>query len=47
MNCGVGAMDEGFLGLIKGTGKGLVGLLARPAVGIFDFASATFNTVQK
>lgn len=40
-------MEEGLVGLVKGTGKGLVGLIARPAVGIFDFASATFNTVQK
>jgi len=33
--------------LLKGTGKGVIGLVVRPTAGIFDLASATLNTVQK
>lgn len=34
-----GAENEGALGFFKGVGKGLVGVVAKPAVGTFDFLS--------
>lgn len=34
-----GAESEGALGFFKGVGKGLVGAVTKPAVGIFDLAS--------
>ena len=35
------------MGLLKGTGKGLVGLLVRPAGGIVDLASGTLEFVTR
>ena len=34
-------------GLLKGTGKGLVGLLVRPTGGIIDLASGTLDLVTR
>ncbi|KAG1730516.1 vacuolar protein sorting-associated protein 13, partial [Suillus paluster] len=34
-----GAEAEGALGFFKGVGKGVVGAVTKPAIGIFDFAS--------
>ncbi|KAG1757583.1 vacuolar protein sorting-associated protein 13 [Suillus lakei] len=34
-----GAETEGALGFFKGVGKGLVGVVTKPAVGVFDLAS--------
>lgn len=31
-----GARDDGFLGMIKGTGKGLAGLMLKPVTGVLD-----------
>lgn len=42
-----GAKKEGMLGLLKGTGKGVLGLVLRPTGGIIDLASAALSTVQK
>lgn len=42
-----GARSEGFQGFFKGLGKGAVGLVARPATGIVDFASGTFDSVKR
>ncbi len=42
-----GAQKEGFIGFLKGTGKGVIGLVLRPTGGIIDFASATLTAVQK
>ena len=42
-----GAKDEGFGGFFKGVGKGVAGLVTRPAGGIVDFASGTFDTVKR
>ncbi len=36
-----GAKNEGALGLVKGTAKGLAGLVIKPITGIIDFASKT------
>lgn len=42
-----GAMEEGVGGFFKGVSKGMVGLVARPTVGIVDFASGTFDSVKR
>ena len=42
-----GAKKEGLWGLVKGTGKGVLGLVLRPTGGLIDLTSATFNAVQK
>ena len=42
-----GAKKEGLLGLLKGTGKGVLGLVLRPTGGLIDLTSATFAAVQK
>ena len=43
-----GAMGGGGVwGLVKGTGKGVIGLVVRPTTGIFDLTSATLNSIQK
>ena len=33
--------------MLQGVGKGVVGLVARPAGGIIDFASGTFDSVKR
>ena len=35
------------MGLLKGTGKGVLGLVLRPTGGLIDLTSATFNAVQR
>ena len=42
-----GAIQEGALGLLKGTGKGIVGLLVRPAGGLIDLTSGTLEFVTR
>ena len=42
-----GAEKEGLLGFLKGTGKGVLGLVLRPAGGLIDFTSATLSAVQR
>ncbi|XP_019853628.1 PREDICTED: vacuolar protein sorting-associated protein 13C-like [Amphimedon queenslandica] len=42
-----GAMKEGVLGFIKGTGKGVLGLVFKPTGGLIDFTSATLLAVQR
>ena len=42
-----GVMQEGALGLLKGTGKGIVGLLVRPAGGLIDLTSGTLEFVTQ
>lgn len=39
--------SEGVQGFFKGLGKGAVGLVTRPATGIVDFASGTFDSVKR
>ncbi|XP_072137655.1 intermembrane lipid transfer protein VPS13A isoform X1 [Mobula birostris] len=41
-----GAQKEGAAGFFKGIGKGLVGAVARPAGGIIDLASSTFQGIK-
>ena len=43
----IGAKKEGFLGFLKGTGKGVIGLVLRPTGGLIDFTSTTLSVVQK
>ena len=42
-----GAQKEGFIGFLKGTSRGILGLVFRPAGGLIDFTSATLSAVQK
>ncbi|XP_032873462.1 vacuolar protein sorting-associated protein 13A isoform X1 [Amblyraja radiata] len=42
-----GAQKEGAVGFFKGIGKGLVGAVARPAGGIIDLASSTFQGIRR
>ena len=43
----LGVMEEGAVGLLKGTGRGLVGLLVRPAGGLIDLTSGTLEFVTR
>lgn len=42
----VGAKEAGAAGFFKGLGKGMVGVLARPAGGLVDFASSTLEGIK-
>ena len=42
----VGAKQAGTAGFFKGLGKGVVGVLARPAGGLVDFASSTLEGIK-
>jgi len=42
-----GAKREGFGGLMKGVGHGMIGLVAQPTTGIIDFTSGTLNQLQR
>lgn len=42
-----GAKEQGVGGFFKGLGKGAIGLVARPAAGIVDFTSDTFDAVKR
>ena len=41
-----GATTEGAWGLVKGTGKGLVGLVVKPTVGVLDLAASMLNALS-
>jgi vacuolar protein sorting-associated protein 13A/C len=41
-----GAREGGAGGFAKGLGKGLIGVVARPASGVVDFASSTIDAVK-
>ena len=41
-----GAKQAGATGFFKGLGKGVVGVLARPAGGLVDFASSTLEGIK-
>jgi vacuolar protein sorting-associated protein 13A/C len=40
------AKKDGVLGLVKGAGKGLAGLVVKPVTGIIDFASKTTEGIK-
>ncbi len=40
------ARKEGLLGLVKGAGKGLAGLVIKPVTGVIDFASKTTEGIK-
>lgn len=42
-----GAREEGVEGFFKGVGKGVVGLVTRPAGGVVDFASGSLGAVKR
>jgi vacuolar protein sorting-associated protein 13A/C len=42
-----GAKEDGVGGFFKGMGKGAIGLFARPAAGVVDFASGFFDAIKK
>jgi vacuolar protein sorting-associated protein 13A/C len=42
-----GAKEEGFQGLMKGVGKGLIGVITKPTGGIVDFTSQSFEELRK
>lgn len=41
-----GASSGGVAGLAKGVGKGVVGLIAKPAVGIIDLGTHTLQGLR-
>ena len=41
-----GAKEQGAAGFFKGLGKGVVGVIARPAGGLVDFASSTLEGIK-
>ena len=41
-----GAKSGGTAGFFKGLGKGVVGVVARPAGGLVDFASSTLEGIK-
>lgn len=43
----VGVKEEGAVGFFKGTGRGLVGFLVRPAGGLIDLTSGTLEFVTR
>ena len=43
----LGVMEEGVVGLAKGMGKGVVGLVLRPTGGLIDLASGGLDTVRR
>jgi len=40
-------MEEGVVGLAKGMGKGVAGLVLRPTGGLIDLASGGLDTVRR
>ncbi|ELU14385.1 hypothetical protein CAPTEDRAFT_224867 [Capitella teleta] len=42
-----GAKQDGAAGFFKGVGKGLVGAFTRPASGVVDFASSSFEGIRR
>lgn len=42
-----GCKEGGAFGFFRGAFKGTVGLVARPAAGVVDFASGSFDAVKK
>ena len=43
----LGAKSDGAGGFFKGIGKGLIGVVARPAGGVVDLASNTFDGLKR
>ncbi len=41
-----GAEKGGAAGFAKGVGKGVIGLFTKPAVGVFDFVSASTEGIR-
>lgn len=42
-----GAQNDGFQGFISGLGKGIVGTVTKPVIGVLDLASETANAVKE
>jgi vacuolar protein sorting-associated protein 13D len=42
-----GAQSDGFQGFISGLGRGLVGTVTKPVIGVLDLASETANAVKE
>lgn len=42
-----GAKSEGVAGFFKGIGKGLIGIVVRPAAGVVDFATGSIEAVRR
>lgn len=43
----LGAQNDGFQGFISGLGKGIVGTVTKPVIGMLDLASETANAVRE
>ncbi|KAI9588448.1 hypothetical protein GQX74_004293 [Glossina fuscipes] len=43
----VGALSDGFPGFLSGLGKGLVGTVTKPIIGVLDLASETASAVRE
>ena len=42
-----GAKQSGFLGFMGGLGKGVIGVVAKPAGGIVDFTTTSLEGIRK
>jgi vacuolar protein sorting-associated protein 13A/C len=45
--CDTGARADGVEGFFKGFGKGILGLVTRPTVGVFDMVSTTLDGIKR
>jgi hypothetical protein len=46
-SCWRGAKERGTPGLVKGLGKGFLGLIGRPAIGVADLTSTSFKLIKQ
>ena len=42
-----GAKESGFLGFMGGLGKGMLGVVAKPAGGLVDFTTTSLEGIRK
>jgi vacuolar protein sorting-associated protein 13A/C len=42
-----GAQRDGIVGFVKGVGKGALGVVVKPVIGVLDFASQSFGTIER
>jgi hypothetical protein len=43
----VTVQEEGALGFVKGLGKGVLGLLAKPVAGVIDMTTSTVDIIRQ
>ncbi len=42
-----GAQRDGFIGFVKGVSQGVLGVVVKPVIGLLDFASQSFGTIER